>query len=146
MARPYKKKIKPITLVKQQQLLKNIVVTKSTSIVNGCLYWFGSIQPSPLSAKYELKLVYKIKKELSIYLLSPKLSSIKGKNVPHLYNVEKQKLCLFRPAYHEWTPDMYLSETIIPWSAEWLIYYELWIATGEWLGGGEHVFKKDISA
>lgn len=29
-----------------------------------------------------------------------------------------------------------ISDTIIPWVADWLLYYELWLATGEWLGGG----------
>ena len=32
-----------------------------------------------------------------------------------------------------------ISNTIIPWTIEWLYFYELWLATGEWLGGGEHV-------
>ena len=31
-----------------------------------------------------------------------------------------------------------IANTIIPWTVEWLYYYELWQATGEWLGGGEH--------
>jgi hypothetical protein len=32
---------------------------------------------------------------------------------------------------------MDLGDTIIPWSAEWLMYYELWLATdASWLGGG----------
>ena len=29
-------------------------------------------------------------------------------------------------------------ETIVPWASLWLYYYEVWHATGEWLGGGEH--------
>lgn len=31
-----------------------------------------------------------------------------------------------------------IANTIIPWTIEWLYYYELWLATGEWLGGGDH--------
>lgn len=33
---------------------------------------------------------------------------------------------------------MYVCDTIVPWTAEWLLNYELWLATGEWVGGGEH--------
>ena len=33
---------------------------------------------------------------------------------------------------------MQLATTIVPWCSEWLFYYELWLATGEWLGGGVH--------
>lgn len=33
---------------------------------------------------------------------------------------------------------MYLNATIIPWTSEWLFNYEVWLATGEWRGGGMH--------
>ena len=29
---------------------------------------------------------------------------------------------------------MYVHETIVPWTAEWIVFYELWKITGEWLG------------
>lgn len=38
----------------------------------------------------------------------------------------------------EWKPRMKLADTIVPWAAEWLLHYELWLATGEWGGGGVH--------
>ena len=28
--------------------------------------------------------------------------------------------------------------TIVPWIADWLYYYEVWLFTGEWEGGGIH--------
>jgi hypothetical protein len=31
---------------------------------------------------------------------------------------------------------MYIHESIVPWTSLWLYYYEIWHATGEWLGGG----------
>ncbi|HYM07249.1 MAG TPA: hypothetical protein VE377_25720 [Candidatus Dormibacteraeota bacterium] len=31
---------------------------------------------------------------------------------------------------------MRLSHSIIPWLALWLMFYEMWRATGEWYGGG----------
>jgi hypothetical protein len=33
---------------------------------------------------------------------------------------------------------MYIADTIVPWAALWLVFYEYWLATGLWLGGGEH--------
>ena len=33
---------------------------------------------------------------------------------------------------------MLLADTIVPWAAEWLMHYELWLVTGEWTGGGDH--------
>jgi hypothetical protein len=34
---------------------------------------------------------------------------------------------------------MPIALTIIPWLLEWLVYYEAWLVTGEWLGGGVHI-------
>ena len=36
---------------------------------------------------------------------------------------------------------MYLAETILPWASEWLAHYEGWLYTGEWKGGGVHLYK-----
>ena len=46
------------------------------------------------------------------------------------------RICLYR--YSEFNVYKLLADTIIPWTVEWLYFYELWLATGEWLGGGEH--------
>jgi hypothetical protein len=32
---------------------------------------------------------------------------------------------------------MLIADSTVPWSVEWLIYYEIWKATGDWHGGGE---------
>ncbi|MGH8092034.1 MAG: hypothetical protein ACREIF_00990 [Chthoniobacterales bacterium] len=31
---------------------------------------------------------------------------------------------------------MRLADTIVPWTSRWLYFYEIWLATGEWMGGG----------
>ena len=82
----------------------------------------------------------------SVTLISPELelSTVKapGEDTPHLYwnerNPRKSQLCLFDPATAEWTRDMAIAETIIPWAIDWLASYEGWRATGEWTGGGRH--------
>jgi hypothetical protein len=34
---------------------------------------------------------------------------------------------------------MLIANTLVPWTSEWLAYYEAWLTTGgEWLGGGVH--------
>ena len=44
--------------------------------------------------------------------------------------------------------DMTIAKTILPWTSEWLVHYQLWLATGEWHGGGIHLgeqySEKDI--
>ena len=31
-----------------------------------------------------------------------------------------------------------LTESYIPWAIEWTEFYELWLLTGTWYGGGVH--------
>ena len=38
----------------------------------------------------------------------------------------------------EFASDMLIADTYIPWAIEWLYYYEIWLVTGEWCGGGIH--------
>jgi hypothetical protein len=37
---------------------------------------------------------------------------------------------------HKVCVDGSIADTIVPWTAEWLVHYEIWLVTGEWYGGG----------
>jgi hypothetical protein len=37
----------------------------------------------------------------------------------------------------EWKSNMPLANTVLPWTTEWLYYYEIWLVPGEWTGGGD---------
>lgn len=100
------------------------------------LTWIGNLCPSPLSGEYKVRLTYKLDESPDIDVLEPKLEERDGKRPPHLY--PKDRLCLYLPRMNEWNSDMLLVETIVPWASEWLMNYEIWLATGEWCGGGEH--------
>ena len=76
-----------------------------------------------------------------VIVLAPDLSVLgDGGKVPHTYMRQGKgtRLCLWWPKGREWLPQMKLADTLIPWTAEWLHFFELWLKTGEWLGGGEH--------
>ncbi len=97
----------------------------------------GALRPSARSCLYEFVLKYKLSGMPNVTIVSPKLElNTKGEKVPHLYS--SGNLCLYRPKYKEFKKSDFLADTIIPWTALWLYYYELWHTTGEWLGGGEH--------
>lgn len=104
------------------------------------LVWAGSIIPSPNSQIYSIKLTYSYKNGVKVYVVSPKpLPLAMGESrLPHVYSHEEQRLCLYYPNGEEWNSSKYLVHTIFPWASEWLFYYELWVVTGEWLGGGKH--------
>jgi len=61
--------------------------------------------------------------------------------LPHTYWCSwrpdhQASLCLY--FHDEWSQEEYVADTIIPWTGEWLHFYEGWRLTGEWHGGGVH--------
>jgi hypothetical protein len=56
--------------------------------------------------------------------------------LPHVYSSDTQYLCLHYPREKKWTESQNIAVTIIPWAAEWLFHYEIWVITGTWNGGG----------
>jgi hypothetical protein len=101
----------------------------------GALVAVGDVQPTSRSVVYNVRIEYRAGDPPEVTVLSPKLvPREEGGRLPHVYPGDK--LCLYTPYTGQWTPDMSLPHTIVPWISEWLFYYELWHATGEWLGGG----------
>lgn len=103
----------------------------------GIAIWIGFLRPTNLSETYQIKVRYSIKNAPEVWVLSPELiNRPTGETVPHVYS--GRRLCLYYPKNAEWNRNMLISNTIIPWTSLWLYYYEIWHATGEWLGGGVH--------
>ncbi len=104
------------------------------------LFWFGKIKPTALSKEYTVILKYQPGKSPRVWVVGDELEKLDDPNFPHKYNIDVEnkmvRICLYR--YSEFNSSKLLSNTIIPWTIEWLYFYELWLATGEWLGGGEH--------
>lgn len=77
-----------------------------------------------------------------ITVMSPMLEPGADGRVPHTYRNERDPshpfLCVYDPDEDQWTPEMPIADSIMPWTARWLLFYEGWLATGEWLGGGRH--------
>jgi hypothetical protein len=63
----------------------------------------------------------------------PQLDGRPGESLPHVYR--EGTLCLYRKG--EWSSAMLIANSIVPWASEWLLFYEIWLATGEWHGGGD---------
>lgn len=104
-------------------------------IQGGVLVVEGDISPTHRSLDYRVRIEYRAGEPPEITVLEPPLKPREeGGRLPHVYPGEK--LCLYLPNAGEWTPDMSLAHTIVPWIADWLFYYEVWHVTGEWLGGG----------
>jgi hypothetical protein len=110
------------------------------------LLWQYRARPTPLSRAYSLLLFYEAGRAPEVFAMEPDLHRLVGDaEIPHLYyrdrkgeRLELTKLCLFYPKNDEWRDDMLLANTVIPWSNMWLFYFEDWLATGVWNGGGVH--------
>ena len=102
--------------------------------------WTGHLRPTALSTRYRVRIDVRRSRRMvpDVYVESPKLRDRPEKTVPHLYDRERAKLCLWIPGRGEWTAHMWIVDSVLLWASEWLFFYEAWLATGEWLGGGEH--------
>ncbi len=125
-----------LNLVVQQLYLRKLFPNADTQIRHSELIWIANIIPSPLSQTYKVKLNYKLKSSPKVKVLKPEFTIPEGEKLPHIYS--GNYLCLFYPGSSDWQPDIVLAKTIIPWISEWLLHYEIWIATGKWCGGGFH--------
>lgn len=100
------------------------------------IIWEHEISPSALSNVYKVQLRYVRNKGAKVFVLKPSpLPLAKGHTrLPHVFSHENQELCLYYQS--EWDTSMLYTQTLIPWTYEWLLHYELWAGNGEWTGGG----------
>ena len=127
---------KKISLSLQAFNLKGLFPNSSASIQRNCLVWEGNLLPTPLSELYRVRVSYKLGRTPRVNVIKADLIVPYGKRLPHTYPGDR--LCLYYPGSRDWRGDMLLTKTIVPWISEWLYYYELWLVTGEWYGGGIH--------
>lgn len=90
-------------------------------------FWIGELQPTDTSRKYTVKVQYHPRYP-KVYIIEPELI----RNCPHIY--PDKSLCLYYPKDRSFTSDKLIAKTIIPWTCEWLFFYEKWIEEGVWWG------------
>jgi hypothetical protein len=111
--------------------LAALPLTRSVSIKRSCLSWVGELQPTPLSVHYTIGIEATPERRPRVSVISPVLVE-SAVELPHVF--EDGCLCLCFP--WQWDHTKSIARTIVPWASEWLLFYELWKATGQWLGGG----------
>lgn len=133
-------KQKPVQLVEQMIALRMSFPSARCEIIKGKLWWLGKIKPSPLSKEYTVLMTYKMWEVPQVWVVGNELECLDSCDFPHYYEIKEKdemvRICLYR--YDEFSPYKVLSKTIVPWIVEWLYFYEIWLATGEWCGGGQH--------
>jgi hypothetical protein len=96
---------------------------------HGILECVGDIQPCPDCDTYKIRI--KLAKEgvPTVKIIAP---AIHPEAAIHMY--ANGSLCLYDHREQPWWVDDNIHEKIIPWTAEWLVYYELYKLDGVWLG------------
>lgn len=111
--------------------------TFESTVQSGRLMVSGTVQPTSMSEIYRVRIEYSLGGAPKAYVVSPRLRPHdNGEPIPHVYPGPRP--CLYLPDNDEWTAAKPIATTIVPWLILWLFYYEVWHATGEWLGGGAH--------
>lgn len=140
-------KRKKITLFKQLINLKAEYPGSFSEIKGSTLKWCGKIKPTALSEEYNILIKYSWGKSPESWVFGENLKKLDSPDFPHNFKIDKDKkkvrICLYHPKNDEWNPSQYISKTIIPWSVEWLYFYDVWLSTGKWYGGGIHPDNKD---
>lgn len=109
------------------------------SLRAGRLVWRFASTPSPLSRQYTARIEFGQGRSPKVFIEQPDLIDLAaGRRLPHVYEQHPPRLCLYLPGTEEWHPGLRLDQTVVPWTSLWLFYFEDWLATGQWNGGGMH--------
>lgn len=132
-----------LNLAKQALLIRHEWPSFTAAVNGNVLVARGKVRPTPITAEYTVRIEYRSGSAPSIFVEDPSLkrrAANPDEPIPHTYdftNPGKERPCVFFPP-EDWSPTKAISKTVIPWLMTWLVDYELWHATGEWLGGGRH--------
>lgn len=112
----------------EKHLLEKHYDFLDVKITGGVLFATGFCTPSAHSITYEYKLRYNPSKYPSVFAVNPIIAYHED---IHMYSDDKS-LCLHFPKDYSWTRTSQLFNTIIPWTHEWFLFYELFLITGKW--------------
>jgi hypothetical protein len=89
----------------------------------------GRILPTDQSEAYRVEIKYLPWCAPDVRIIEPEIDFTPG---AHMYR--SNNLCLYDWREQPWQRNWHLHETVIPWTAEWLVFYELFLLTGKWHG------------
>lgn len=115
--------------VAQKLLIEQHFQAFKCDLRGGVLQCIGCIQPTDFSSIYRIRVRSEQDGIPQVRILEPQ---IEPSTKIHIY--KSGNLCLYHPPSQPWSADKNLHETIIPWTAEWLVFYELYLIERRWLG------------
>lgn len=139
-------KRRDLSPAQQYLFLKNSRVGHGCGKLNSAgLVWSYRDRPTPLSREYVLRIEYKRGGIPKVFVAEPDIALLaEGRKIPHVYK-NPLRLCLYLPDSGEWDGTMRIDQTFVPWALVWLYYFEEWLGSNEWKGGGVHPRKEQES-
>ena len=122
----------------KQMIVKHFDCFKCNVDRNG-LSCTGYIKPDADSIAYKIQIKYNGVGVPKVYVRNPVIE----KNAK-IHRYADDSLCLYYPVEDPWNHAKSIHDTIIPWTAEWLVYYKLFLVTGSWCGPQQPHGKKKI--
>lgn len=130
---------KPLTPIVQLQLFRKFDAAGNGTVRRNMLTWNTAVRPSPMSRAYGIMITYVFPNTPDIFVTSPSLKDLSGeRTIPHLYDQDQLRLCLYYPGSGEYCGEKPMAPQLLPWTATWLYYFEEWLMSDEWKGGGVH--------
>ena len=131
---------KTLSMGKQLFALKSRFPSSRVTHDKGKLVWTTEITPADGCETYNLRLTWSKGRFPEVWASGGALERCDDfGSIPHKFGFDAKaksvNLCLQR---RDWNGRQLIADTYVPWAMEWLVFFELWLATGEWLGGGEH--------
>lgn len=121
----------PVSMLECQLLQKHYNFLTCKVSRDGYLKTTGQVTPTDYSPTYLFSITYLPYEKPKVHITYP---VIEYNNDIHMYT--DGSLCLYYPGDLKWNSTLHLYSTIVPWTVEWLIFYELYSITGKW----EHPF------
>jgi hypothetical protein len=136
---------KPLTAAQQFVNLRGNPISRGVGeLLAGRLTWRYTATPLPLGRDYDVRIEFKQGDTPQIFIEAPDPHVLAGgRRIPHLYQQKPPRLCLWLPQTGEWQRWMRLDQTVVPWTSLWLFYFEEWLASDDWKGGGIHTETDD---
>jgi hypothetical protein len=112
----------------------------------GKLTWTWQTAPSALGRLYTLHVEFKESKVPKVFVDQPDLVALAdGRKLPHVYSENPTRLCLYLPSSGQWHWGLLIAQTLVPWAALWLYFFEEWLLSNDWKGGGMHPPENDTN-
>jgi hypothetical protein len=133
-----------LTPAQQYLFLQRNPICAGKGMLNAAgLRWEYYTRPTVISREFLVGIDFKRGGIPGVFVKEPDLVVVaEGRDLPHVYR-DPLNLCLYLPNANEWIGSMRIDQTFVPWAATWLFYFEEWLASNEWKGGGEHLVMNE---